>query len=239
MNDTLLAAIAGSAIGLAGIIVGFALNRIDRLRERSKQRKDIRRVLRWEIDYNLKRLDDFWRKVTLEPPLQGLPAEIDFEKRLRLSREFLPDWGHMSWKSEAPRLSFALDEHEFGACYELHTALDRFSARCAELKDWFDAEQGHVARGEYWNRQMQQQAQVQVDFGQLEAAQQKMRDFNQLTMQTWNECDQIINTARQRGNPIKGGVPAQGVLKRVIRRIGVLPKPKVRWEKPTSSTVAG
>jgi hypothetical protein len=232
-------AILASLIGVGGVIVGVVLAWGFDKRKQARERRDIRRVLRWENDYNLKALEDFWRKVTLEPPPQRQPAETDFEKRARLARGFLQPWGHAMWQSEAPRLSAVLNHQEFAEPYELHTGLDRFVARRAELQNLlFDTQLGAAADGAFSNRQEQMQAQVQVEIAQLEAAQVILRQFNARTQEMWNECQHIYATCQQRGNPIGDDMRHAGMIHRVRGLFGGMPKPKVSWEKAKQGAVS-
>jgi hypothetical protein len=240
VSDPFQIAIIASVIGVGGVILGVALasiiNAFGRKRQERREKRNVRRVLRWENDYNRRNLEDFWRKITLEPPLQGLPEEIAFDRRQRLAREYLQPWGHAMWQSEAPRLSTVLNPQEFADSYELHARLDRFAARRADIQEiLFDTQLGASADSEFRNRQMQSYTRALVEQAQLEATQQALRNFNERTMQMWNECEQIYTSFHGRGNLIAEDAGRVGITSLIRDWFGRMPKPKVSWEKQSEA----
>ncbi len=208
MDVGILEAIIGVVGIIVGVVLSWVINWATSRRKEAQQKQDIRRVLRWENEYNLKTLDDFWRKVTREPVPEGSSEEIAFEQRLRLATVFLPTWGHLMWQSESPRLSSVLSQEEFAESYRLHSNLDTFAARRAALQQAFDNPTARQLQADYeqWheNRRTGGANIPQVSYGRL-------LEFDMHTMACWQDCETIYNSAHPLGNPVRENTPHQRI----------------------------
>lgn len=229
MDEALLVAF----IGVGGIIVGVILSSVITLIagrwKEARQKRNIRRVLRWENEYNLTTLKDFWWKVTREPAPEGSSEEVAFEQRLRLATFFLPTWGHMIWQSESPRLSSVLTQEEFAGAYRLHNNLDIFAARRAALQQALDNSTARQLRADYerWRDARQKRTAEDVPHVSYE----RLFNFNMGTFDCWRDCEVICNSAHPLNNPILENTPGQSVRQRVGRWFGQLPRPTLTWGK--------
>jgi hypothetical protein len=108
-------------MGLVGVILGVVLNEgVSQRREQCKERKQaeaVRTLLKLEIDYNIKSIENL--KGTVEKYNQGFPEDI---------KPPLPSFSYRAWESQMSLLTIALDKGSIERVNEFYTSLDAVSA---------------------------------------------------------------------------------------------------------------
>jgi hypothetical protein len=113
-------------IGLAGVILGFALSELAtwwrQTRADKEQAQAVRTVIYLEIDYNLARLRSFWEQVN-QPDSETNPVMVRQNKASRLINLPTPYWTHRAWESQMPLLPTALRDEVLIRKVHAHYAL--------------------------------------------------------------------------------------------------------------------
>lgn len=210
MNDTLLGALIGAGATLLGVIftggIAWAQGRARAQRERA----NVRLLVQLENDRNLKALAAFWTEVqSVEHPGSGPgygDEELAYLKRRKLAGTFLAPWGHLMWESHATQVASALSHDEIEQTYALHTALDMFSTRRAEVQ----AELAKPENAELWRQYHIWRDQARRALSRSETVPtfsqgSTMVAFNERTAAIWTACDESADVLMARDNPVQAG----------------------------------
>ena len=118
---------------IIGVIIGFGLNYFTGLFSRRNYYSKIISAVKLEVEYNAKKLGEFWRKVNREPEY----AEIVEKKILEitipdedpitriLDKKSTPSWGTKVWYTHIGTATAALSETEFLRFYSFYENLSK------------------------------------------------------------------------------------------------------------------
>lgn len=203
LDITLVAAIIGALSAIFGVILGSAITGIGNWRERSRRRKNVRRVLSWEHDYNIGILEEFWKKVNQEGQSQGqFDYMKEFERNLRLSEENLDNWGHQMWQNYASEVASALSVDEFNQSYRLHSTLDMLASRQKSFAAIIHGDIGKNGMAAYsYDREKQLHSKSPGAYTPNDAA--AVNNANLFVRPLWDECAKIYAICHQISNPIR------------------------------------
>lgn len=201
MDSTLVTVLISVGPAIAGVILGSAITGVGNRRERSRRRKNVRRVLSWEHAYNMAILEGFWKRVNQGGQVQSkLDYMKEFERNLRLSEEKLDEWGHQMWQNYASEVASALTEDEFNQSYRLHSSLDMFSSRRESLAEIIHGEFGKAGMMAY-NKQKQLQSSSPGAYTPIDTV--AINNTNEFVRPLWDECERLYTICHQIGNPIR------------------------------------
>lgn len=212
MNDTISVAIIGAGATLLGVVVGSGNSWFQERVRAQHVHHNVRLLVQLENDRNLKALAEFWTKVEDEarfshPGLGYGDEETVFIKRRNLVAMFLAPWGHLMWESHATQLAAALSRDEIERTYALHSALEVFNARRAEMQVAFS--NARHEGSDLWPTYESWREQAESVFMQssrpipTSPCGESMVGFNQDTIAIWAACKEIVSHLDVQGNPVQ------------------------------------
>lgn len=173
----------------------------------------MQKLVRYEIDQNLRMLDAFWKGIEVMPPrvAEADPGpdndELDFIRRRRLAETPLPPLSRLMWESQAGLLADAItDTGALTRAFELHLRLSQFSIARTSLgaalhgdgvtlvKDfdaWTESRTNAAYTGQIWTLESKNASLCR-----------QVRDFKKQTFSLYAECEGIVNALRTQGNPL-------------------------------------
>lgn len=201
MDNTLVAAYIGAISAIVGVILGSVITGLANWQEKSRHRKNVRRVLSWEHVYNIDLLQAFWKQVHQDSQLQKQSQDIkEFERNLRFLETPLDGWGHQMWQNYADEVAFVLSEKEFHQSYQLHTTLDTFSSRRKAFRAILYGDVGNASMMAY-HKQKQLESNSPGAYTPNDVA--AIHNTNEFVRPLWDECVRLYTICDQIGNPIQ------------------------------------